>query len=207
MIARFTEGPDRWRLRFAESVVREFAFLESEFGFRRTKEETTFVRYESDQVFLNVFHGRGSYEIGIELGELADPGWLFGLSTLIAALAPKYEGRTEFQASNPQAVENCVAKAARILRANCGAALAGDGEALQRVRQRGRTEAKKATLRAQFGPTIARADEAWNSKDLERAKVLYENAESALDETRSRRLRYLLRKQGKAKFGGRDRSP
>ena len=206
MIARFTEGPDRWRLRFAEAVVREFAFLESELGFRRTKEETTFVRYESDRLFLNVFHGRGSFEIGVELGRLAEPTTHYRLPILVAALAPEYEGRTVFQASSQEAVQNCVAEAARLLREKCGAALAGHAEALRLAEQESQAEGERLTLRYQFGATIARADEAWESKDLARAKVLYETAECALDDTRSRRLRYLLRKQGKAKFGGRDPS-
>lgn len=66
MIVRFQPGPDRWRLGFKPAVLAAFGFLE-EMGFRVVRAEDTFVRYESSAVFLNVYHGRGSYELGVEI--------------------------------------------------------------------------------------------------------------------------------------------
>lgn len=59
--------PGREKLRFRLSAESAFRFLE-EMGFRVTRAEVTLVRYESDAVFVNVYHGRASYEIGLEVG-------------------------------------------------------------------------------------------------------------------------------------------
>lgn len=64
-------GSDRSDLGFVDAVLEQFAFLES-FGLQLTKSELTFVRYESDERFVNVFHGRSSYEIGVEVGRWVD---------------------------------------------------------------------------------------------------------------------------------------
>jgi len=52
-------GVDRERLRFVEAVRAGFGFLE-QLGFEVVLELSTLVRYESDLVFVVVFHGRGS---------------------------------------------------------------------------------------------------------------------------------------------------
>lgn len=65
MMGRFEPGPGRERLGFEAAVVENFAFLK-EAGFECVRRECTFVRYESKRVFVNVYHGRGSFELGVE---------------------------------------------------------------------------------------------------------------------------------------------
>lgn len=50
-------GKDRWQLGFKDAVLFGFGFL-STYGLRTVEEDATFVRYESDSVFVNVYHGR-----------------------------------------------------------------------------------------------------------------------------------------------------
>lgn len=64
----FIPGPEREKLRFAESVSQSFRFLVEDYGFKVTEIKSTFVRYEKDDLFVKVFHGRGSYEMGVEIG-------------------------------------------------------------------------------------------------------------------------------------------
>lgn len=196
MIDKPKDDPGRKQLGFAEAVVREFEFVEASYGFRRIEESITFVRYESDQIFLNVYHGRSSYEIGVELGKLvADPSVnRYGLSYVIAGLAPEYEGQTSFQATEPKTIAKCVAKAARIVESYCGPALAGDREAFQKIEEAARVEGERLLVRYKYGAIINRADHAWENKDRVRAAELYEEAEPGLDTTRKRRLDYIRRK-------------
>ena len=65
---RTAPGLDRWRLGFAEAVEANFGFLVRDFGFRLVDAQPTFVRYESERAFVNVFHGRASFELGVEIG-------------------------------------------------------------------------------------------------------------------------------------------
>jgi hypothetical protein len=69
MLHKFEPGKDRWKLGFKEAVLKNFAFLVSN-GFKAVRQDVTFVRYESQVAFVNIYHGRGSFEVGVEIGRL-----------------------------------------------------------------------------------------------------------------------------------------
>ena len=75
-------GKDRWQLVFKDAVLSNFGFLRA-YGLKHVEEDVTFVRYESDAVFTNVYHGRGSFEIGVEIGRLDRPE-KYGLDYLVS---------------------------------------------------------------------------------------------------------------------------
>ena len=78
---------DRAELGFVEAVRREFAFV-VDFGFREVDALPTIVRYLKDDLQLNVFHGRLSYEVSMEIGR---NDRLYPLSPMIRAVDPKAE--------------------------------------------------------------------------------------------------------------------
>lgn len=57
---------ERDDLRFSDEVIRRFSFLDS-LGFRCADIETTLVRFESSALSVNIYHGRMSYEIALEI--------------------------------------------------------------------------------------------------------------------------------------------
>jgi hypothetical protein len=57
----------RGSLGFAVSATREFDFLLA-LGFRVTEITDTLVRYDGPRRFVRVFHGRSSYEAGVQIG-------------------------------------------------------------------------------------------------------------------------------------------
>lgn len=79
--------PDRAELSFLEVVRQEFAFV-GNFGFREVDAVPTIVRYHKDDLQLNVFHGRISYEVSMEIGRDDD---LYPLWALIHAVDPDAE--------------------------------------------------------------------------------------------------------------------
>jgi hypothetical protein len=54
---------------FPEAVMAHFSFLEG-MGYRVVETLDTFVRYERVPLFVNVFHGRQSFELGAEVGRM-----------------------------------------------------------------------------------------------------------------------------------------
>jgi hypothetical protein len=60
-------GSERWRLGFTSAVSQEFGFL-LKLGFRLVELRDTFARYETARRSVRVFHGRASYELGVEVG-------------------------------------------------------------------------------------------------------------------------------------------
>lgn len=66
MIMNAKRDDDRSLLRFVDLVKLHFALLESR-GFRCTHTEPTLVRFESPELGINIYHGRQSYEISLEI--------------------------------------------------------------------------------------------------------------------------------------------
>jgi hypothetical protein len=66
---------------FKDAVLSNFEFLHT-YGLKPVEEDVTFVRYESDAAFVNVYHGRGSFEIGVEIGRL-DRAEKYGLDYIV----------------------------------------------------------------------------------------------------------------------------
>ena len=66
-------GRMRRSLRFSEQAQKYFSYLVESWGFRLVRDVSTLVRFENRQVYLQVFHGRVSFEVGLELGLLEDP--------------------------------------------------------------------------------------------------------------------------------------
>src|SRR5215471_1441934 len=99
-------GPERGQLGFQEAV--RFSFLNS-YGFKTVQEQTTFVRFESATVFVNVYHGRASFELGVEIGRLSNPGEMVLLLDVVTwAGVDKVEGfgqHVVFQVSNREGVQ------------------------------------------------------------------------------------------------------
>jgi hypothetical protein len=76
------------RLGFLSIAKAAFKFIESH-GFKVTKEDFGFLRYESDLYFINICHGRFSYEINVEMGYKCSEAVLFYLGDIIEMADPK----------------------------------------------------------------------------------------------------------------------
>jgi hypothetical protein len=117
---RTDPGKHRSQLGFKDAVLSSFDFLRA-YGLKPIKEEVTFVRYESNSVFVNVYHGRGSFEIGVEIGRLDRPV-KYGLGYIVAwagkqAWEAEGFGRgTMFQVSTCESVHNIVPKIAHLVK-------------------------------------------------------------------------------------------
>jgi hypothetical protein len=187
-------GNSGGRLGFIDLVLESFAFL-SRLGFVVSRREATCVRFENDDVFVNVYHGRSSHHVGLELGLLQDSE-AYSLHELLAALAPAHIEYGRCQTADSAVLARCLRSIAETIEQTCDALLVGDANAFEKLSSVVSPLRHAATLQAQFGAIIHRADRAWESKDFLEAAALYEKSASALDDTQIRRLEY-LRKQMK----------
>ena len=194
-------GSGRSRLGFADAVKESFVFLVSGFGFRLVEAQPTFVRYESERAFVNVFHGRGSYELGVEIGH-----WIvidddrveerFPLGDVIALdhdLATV--GYRSFATTEKEPLARLVAQLAGWTQRFAPRALEGDATTFDRLR----VENARQSQAMQEGWRATRlrsaADEAWHRKDWGRVVDAYGEMVSELrtvdlKPSELRRLRY-----------------
>lgn len=201
--------PDRSRLRFEESVLSAFAFLtEPGFGFKCVVTDVTLVRYESATVFVNVYHGRSSYELGCEIGLLAgrDRGAAEPESeeaypeegfTIweIARLeeAPGVDDRTFLQASTPERVEQLVPQLAQLVRTYALRALRGESAYYASLSQARTDWFKKYMADSQLERARAEVARAWQRKNYAEVARLFEPLSSELTPAEYKKLEYARR--------------
>lgn len=181
------------RLGFIDLALSAFAFLQR-IGFKVVDRAPACVVFESPLVFINVYHGHSSYQVGLEIGRLDSARHKYSLGEVLAALAPSESEKARCQTTDPRVLERCLSRIAEVVEQTCGPLLAGDPEAFEDLRLRIAPRRRQLTHGAQFGAVLDHADQAWESKDFHRAKELYQQAEIALDGPRRRRLSYLLKR-------------
>jgi hypothetical protein len=184
---------DRADLRFVEAVQAAFRFLVEDLGFRLVNlEPPTFVRYESAATFLNVYHGRRSYEINVEIGRIADPvGRSYRLPDVLNALLGQDDRRqTYFQASDPQGVRRCVHAVAELVAGHYRSLLKGDDEAFSRVAAQTAEAARALTKEVVQRPVREAAEKAWHARNYAKVRELYESIDDDLSPVERKRLEY-----------------
>lgn len=187
-------GPNRWRLGFPETVAESFRFLE-DLGFQIKSRLPTFVRYESTNVFVNVYHGRSSCEIGVEVGRL-DRERRYLLPTIVRWAGKIAYGRegfgkhVMFQVSSREGVQRFVPKVASLVQHYGTEFLSGDPafyDAVQRWAA-GRDAAFLACERDQGRRD--RAERARTLQDFEAMAREYGEIEGELSPLERKRLEY-----------------
>ncbi len=190
---KFEPGKDRWKLGFKEAVLASFRFLQ--LSFKPITEEVTFIRYESKNAFVNVYHGRGSFEVGVEIGRLDRPQ-KYGLDYIVswagkdAWEAEGFGRSTMFQASNKGGVQNIVQKVARLVEKYVGPFLAGDEafyDELERANERASLKFQREQL---IGQITKETDAAWVAKDFARVVELLQPIRHELTKIDAKKLAY-----------------
>ena len=65
-----TKNSDSIELNFEKEVTAAFEFLVTQYNFKVVLTRATYVRYECKDLFVDIYHGRLSNELGIEIGLL-----------------------------------------------------------------------------------------------------------------------------------------
>jgi uncharacterized protein (DUF1330 family) len=186
-------SPERAKLEFKDTVLSSFKFL-SGFGLRPVEEKTTFVRYESPEVFVNVYHGRASFELGVEVGRLTEPNEKVTLHDLVAwAGAEKTEGfgqHVMFQVSSRDGVKEFVPKLARLLENYGVPFLKAEGNAYRAVGEIRSQAAVEYENQVHLRDVRKKAQVAWHAKDYARVVELISPLHEELTEVEAKKLAY-----------------
>ncbi len=204
----FEPGPDRWKLGFKEAVLENFTFLRR-YGYRRVRADVTFVRYETPwykfrrRFYVNVYHARGGYDLGVEIGPVdndQEQATLLGI--LIWSNAPEVKnwriGGTLWRAETRDAVQTLVPKLAELVRRFADPFLRGDPEAIKSLRKMNKEA--YAVWRSN-APKRHQATLAWEAKDFEGVAAIYETFENELYAEEKERLAEARKELARRKAG------
>jgi hypothetical protein len=185
------QTPERAQLCFAEEVEQAFGFLISRRGFQLVESLPTYVRYQREDLFLAVYHGRISYEINVEVGrpEASGSAETFRLFDVLGALAGwENPAETLFSASQPTAVRNCVRRIAGLVSDNYGPLFVGGLRVLEKVARFVEGHADGLSKERDLAEMRAKAQRAWKDRDFASVQALYDaiepNARTVLETKR-----------------------
>jgi hypothetical protein len=181
---------DRQSLHFAETVERYFAFLAGH-GFKRVQKETTFVRFESGRLYVNIYHGRQSYEMELEIGSygISDPP--YSILDLIRLLEPKKAAEyRRYAAHIAKDVDNGVQRLASLFRRYVDAGALDDARIFERL-QKSRSAAVHGYWKGmKLTQVRQQLDAAWHAKNYAKIIALLEPHRSDLFPTELKKLNY-----------------
>jgi len=191
---RFAAKSGRSSLGFSNSAKLSFDFLVADFGFHVVDEhEPTLIRYESPEGFVNVFHSRGGYRVGAEIGRFIttakgtraeDRVTLF---EIVSAAGDKVAAHMlDIPAESAAAVSAAVNDAARLVRLYGVGLLLGDDTAYLRIAEyRRAANERSAAEGTRLWEMRQAAHKAWERGDhVEAIRLLRQLPGLTKDETR-----------------------
>jgi hypothetical protein len=195
---RTAAGAGREELGFLVEARRRFGFL-LEQGFTEVSADSTYLRFERDGRFVEVFHGRASYELGVEFGR-----WVrvdddvveqkFHLVDVLPVLAPsaRFVART---ATSREQVTRFVEELAEAARAAAEHLERGGDDAFDQISEAVKRHSDEYLDGVRATRLRTRAEDAWRHKDFSSVVGAYEEIEAELDtvelrESEVKRLNY-----------------
>ena len=179
---------------FVVNVKHAFTFLIMDYGFSVVETVATFVRYESPAVFVNVYHGRGSHEIGLELGLLDDVGKLFSWFHLMELVCLQDDEACQwfraYYTTDPMLIKAAVESLAASLKQYGDMALHGDGAVFTALRQARMQSKERYARELRESRARARGNDAWNQRAYHEVSAQFGGIESALSPSEEGKLRY-----------------
>lgn len=186
-----TEGvTDRSVLRFAEEVKDCFSFLEA-LGFRRVRSEPTFVRFESPRANINVYHGRRSFEIGLEIESASSPTDAYSFPEILRLVDRNQGDQYKYYATHTaQGVTEGVGKLAELFQRCIAAGILNDKQLFSRLKVQQKEIAAKYALEVELRQARRQSESAWHRKDYAAVVKALKPLRAALTATEVRKLEF-----------------
>ena len=172
----------REEFQFQEAVGAAFLFLE-ELGFKKVESLPTFVKYRKELVTVEIYHGRQSYEVGLNISDGS-------ASYSITDVIPKDSARSFAQrtATTKEAIGNALSELALALSTDCPNLLDGDKAAFAELANSKRLRAKQYELEVLAINLRPSAERAFRHGDYAEAVRLYEKFDPVLSESEKQKL-------------------
>ena len=179
---------------FLTAARHAFAFLPG-LGFFETSRAPSCIRFSNSTAYVQIFHGRGSHQLGVEFGRFdrGDAGSV-DMASALELFAPERAKDALFQTGTPSGIERGLRRLAGLVESECGPLLGPAGAPFDRVYAHVIAKRVESTNEAQYHRVRTEAAGAWVAKEFARALELYGRMEVALTPQERRRLDFLLRR-------------
>jgi hypothetical protein len=192
-------GKERGSLGFPEAVISAFAFLTKDFSFSCVQQDVTYVRYESSAVFVNVYHGRASFELNVEIGERvigrSVPENSFAIGEILYLVSPQVaENYRPYQVTTAESVQKFVNELANLVKENAIPALQGDHDFFQRVGEIQLQRSDNLLRTWELNSVRKDVEVAWRERNFKRVIELYDPVKEHLTPAEVKKMEYARKK-------------
>jgi hypothetical protein len=184
---------ERRNLGFQEEVLESFRWLE-DYQYRLFEESSTFVRYEGPLGYVNVYHGRSSYEVGVEIAPPGEGVSSYSMSALIQ-LTDTEESKSYRNpiATSIQTVRNLVAAQAQRLKLYGRRIFAGNSQVWKELEHQRRQRAEDYAMEVLLSQVRPEAERSFRNHDSKRVVRLLSAVELRLTPAERKKLDYARR--------------
>jgi hypothetical protein len=181
----------RQSLRFAEAVEENFSFLAAH-GFKCVQSEPTFVRFESEHDYVNIYHGRKSFELGLEIGPSEASGSderPYPMSGLIRLVEPsKADEYRNYATHTADGVAEGVQRLAALFRRYVDAGVLDDATLYSRLEENRKAWSRDYATKVKLGQARRKVEIAWHAKDYLKVVTLLRPLRDALTPAERQKL-------------------
>ena len=179
------DTPDRSSLGFAESVKKAFKFI-CDLGFSEVETSSTLVRYQKNDVEVDIYHGRQSYEIGAGVTAF---GVRYTVSEIIRHADPEFAKKYRYAStSTSEGVAVAVKELSLTMERYCCLALEGDERLFSALESERKLWTEDYALDVLVGQLRPKADDAFRKKDYSKAAELYSRIREKLTPAEIKKL-------------------
>ena len=176
---------DRVHLNFENVAKTTFAFL-NDLGFSLVESQLTLVRYQSGDVEISVFHGRRSYEIGVDISYV---GTRYALAEIVRVADPDAAKRYgHAMASTAEGVVVGLVELGSLLKRYGTLALQGDPQFFSILEEKRKVWADEYWIDGLARQVRPQADDAFHRGDYAKAAELYARIRSCLSPAEVKKL-------------------
>jgi hypothetical protein len=183
---------DRRAMRFAETVEEAFSFLELH-GFKRIKSEPTFVRFATQRIRLDVYHGRQSFEVGLEIASLeaGSDDKSYSMSEIIRLVEPsKADEYRNYAAQSAAEVGEGVRRLAARVRRYVDAGVLDNPRFFRLLQENREKWAQNYAREVNLTQVRRQLEIAWHAKDYPKVVTLLHPLRATLTPTELQKLEY-----------------
>lgn len=183
---------DRERLEFNTAAKAAFEFL-CNLGFTCLQDEPTLVRFESSWCRINIFHGRKSYEIGLEIEPINQnkDKQSYPLSVLLAALVPDEYTRYKCYATHSKdGVLEGTQQLASLFKKCLASELFNQRDIFHILGEKSDEIVKKFSIEVRLEQMRRALEIAWRNKDFKKVVGLLLPLQEHLNDVESTKLEY-----------------
>ncbi len=179
---------------FCAAVIESFGFLIERYGYAPRTNGQDSVKFAKDELEVEVFREPMSYMIYVQVIRETTHE-LYVLGEILKALVPEKKIMCQCCGDNAVKMRECLSHLSEICQQNLRDILVADEAVFRKIADLVERNRDLYDLKSRYRSTRSNANLAWERKDWDTARRLYEEALPILSASEKRRLDFLIRKK------------